>query len=209
MLIMDAVVETYDVVDFGLWPTAAPRADRLLALSGHMSPDEVGTAMAALVGYHPDDAHDPVSETETGLRAVQNLLDVDLVTAPGGILVKDTATGVAIAPGCCFGLENWRDWLVLMNAEDLWLGHGTATRVEHLGTLVKVWPDADPPTEIPIEIPLVELPALMRTVHERLNGFLSLADRWAHHYVPTLAPVLIAKLSRDLNIGARLDDFRS
>ncbi|MDQ1038863.1 hypothetical protein QFZ75_005279 [Streptomyces sp. V3I8] len=208
MLIMDAVVETYDIAEFGPGPTATPHADHLLALSGQMSPGEVGTAMAVLAGYHHDDPANPVSGAEAGIRSIENLLNVDLVTAPGGILLKDTATGVAIAPGCCFGLENWRDWLGLMNAEDVWLGHGTTTRVEHLATLVKVWPGTDPPAEIPIDIPLAELPALVRTVHDRLNGFLALVGPWAHHHAPTLAPALIAKLGEDLNIDGPLEGFQ-
>ncbi|MFI5756481.1 hypothetical protein [Streptomyces sp. NPDC051569] len=90
--------------------------------------------------------------------------------------LKDTTTGITIAPGCCFGLENWRDWLVLMNAGDPWLGHGTVTHVERLGTLIHVWPDTDPSTRTPLAIPLVELPILLRAVHEQLNGFITLAD---------------------------------
>jgi hypothetical protein len=187
----------------------AARADRLLALSGQMSPEEVGTAMAVLTSYHHDDSDTPATDPEAGIRSIQNLLNADFVTAPGGILLKDTATGVTIAPGCCFGLENWRDWLDLMNAEEIWLGHGTATHVEHLGTLVHVWPDTDPPARLPIEIPLVELPALLRTAHHQLNGFLALAGLWADHHAPTLAPPLITKLRQDLNIGAPLEAFPS
>jgi hypothetical protein len=131
VLIMDAIVETYDAVDFAQWPTAVPRADRLLALSGQMSLLEVGTAMAVLTSYNHDDSDGSAPDTEAGIRRIQNLLGVDLVTAPGGILLQDTTTGVVIAPGCCFGLENWRDWLDLINGEELWLGHGTAPRTSN------------------------------------------------------------------------------
>lgn len=206
---MDAIVETYDAVDFAQWPTAVPRADRLLALSGQMSLLEVGTAMAVLTSYNHDDSDGSAPDTEAGIRRIQNLLGVDLVTAPGGILLQDTTTGVVIAPGCCFGLENWRDWLDLINGEELWLGHGTATHVEHQGTLVKVWPDTDPPAKIPIELLLAELPDLLQTVHDKLNGFLALAEQWASRYAPALAPALIAKLNEDLNIDTPLENPQS
>ncbi len=37
---------------------------------------------------------------------------------PGGLLIRHTETGITASPGCCFGLENWRDWLVLMDGEE-------------------------------------------------------------------------------------------
>ncbi|MFE7753087.1 hypothetical protein [Streptomyces sp. NPDC057428] len=205
MLIMDAIVETYDAADFTLWPTAAPNSDRLLGLSDQMSPLEVGTAMAVLTSCGHDDSDDPAPDTEAGTQRIQNLLNVDLVIAPGGILLQDTATGVVIAPGCCFGLESWRDWLGLMHGEEVWLGHDTAAHVEHQGTLVKVWPDTDPPTKTPIELPLAALPDLLQTVHDKLHGFLTLAEQWAFRYAPALAPALIAKLNEDLDIGRPLE----
>ncbi|KIF70933.1 hypothetical protein HY68_23795 [Streptomyces sp. AcH 505] len=205
MLIMDAVLETYDAVDFALWPTAAPSADRLLVLSGHLSALEVGTAMAVQTSYTSDDR---ASDPEAGIRRIEALLDVDLVMAPGGILLQDTATGVVIEPGCCFGLENWRDWLGLLHGEELWLGHGTAAHIEQRGTLVRVWPDADPPAERFIELPVAELPDLLQTVHDKLNGFLALAEQWASRYAPASAPALIAKLDEGLHIGTPLDNSR-
>ncbi|MFJ4876329.1 hypothetical protein ACIP93_14095 [Streptomyces sp. NPDC088745] len=204
MLIMDAVVETYDVEDFTLWPAAAPNPDHLLFLSGQMSPLEVGTAMAVLTGCNHDDPDGEAPDTEPGIRRIQNLLNADLAIAPGGILLQDTATGVAIAPGCCFGLESWRDWLGLMHGEEVWLGHGTAAHIEHRGALVRVWPDTDPPTKTPVELPLADLPDLLHTVHDKLHGFLALAGQWAFRYAPALAPALIAKLSEDLDIGPPL-----
>ncbi|MDQ0789811.1 hypothetical protein [Streptomyces sp. B3I8] len=204
MLIMDAIVETYDAADFTLWPVAAPNSDRHLALSDQMSQPEVGTAMAVLTCYNHDDSDGHSPDTDAGIRRIQNLLNVDLVIAPGGILLQDTATGVMIAPGCCFGLESWRDWLGLMHGEEVWLGHGTTAHVERHRILVKAWPDTDPPARTPIELPLAELPDLLQTVHDKLNGFLALAEQWASRYAPALAPALIAKLNEDLNIETPL-----
>ncbi|WP_432101201.1 hypothetical protein [Streptomyces sp. WAC 04229] len=48
MLIMEAVLETYDATDFALWPVADSPADHLLALSGRLSVREIGTSMAVL-----------------------------------------------------------------------------------------------------------------------------------------------------------------
>ncbi|MFF0049129.1 hypothetical protein [Streptomyces sp. NPDC005498] len=39
--------------------------------------------MAVLTGYHHDDSDNPVQDTEAGIRSIQNLLNVDPVTASG------------------------------------------------------------------------------------------------------------------------------
>ncbi|MEU7226057.1 hypothetical protein [Streptomyces chrestomyceticus] len=209
MLIIDAVMETYDAVDFTRWPVAAPSEDRLLVLSGEMSLRQVGTAMAVLTSGHEDDDEDdheapaPAAGAEAVARRLAHLLSVDLVTAPGGIRLKDTTTGTVIAPGCCFGLENWHDWYDLLDGDEPWLGHGTVAHVEHDGPLVRVWPDTEASASRPVELPLAELPALLQTVHDDLKGFLALAEQWVHGYAPDLAPDVIAKLGEDLCGGAR------
>ncbi|MFJ4918527.1 hypothetical protein [Streptomyces sp. NPDC088725] len=98
MLIMEAVVETYDAVDLALWPAAAPSADRRLVLSGRMSPLEVGTDMAVLTDCGQDESDAPAPDGRAGVRRVQNLLSVDLAIAPGGIQLRDTVTDVVVAP---------------------------------------------------------------------------------------------------------------
>ncbi|WP_328311471.1 hypothetical protein OG432_15180 [Streptomyces sp. NBC_00442] len=213
MLIMEAVLETYDVGDFTLWPVAAPRPDRLLPLSGRMSPEEVGAAMAVLAAYHCDDEADDVPDAEAdaeadggraAVRALRHLLSVDVVTAPGGLALTDTAAGITIAPGCCFGLENWRDWSGLGQDQEVWLGHDTVARVERLGDLVRVWPDTTPPAPAPIALRPAELTELLGGVREQLTAFLSLAHAWTRDHAPDLAPALVTKLAEDLNVRGPL-----
>lgn len=205
MLIIDAVMETYDAVDFTRWPVAAPSEDRLLVLSGEMSLRQVGTAMAVLTSGHEDDheAPAPAAVAEAVARRLEYLLNVDLVTAPGGIRLKDTTTGTVIAPGCCFGLENWHDWYGLLDGEELWLGHDTDAHVERKGAaIVRVWPGTGTSAKSPVELPLAELPALLHTVHDDLKNFLALAEQWLHGVAPALAPAVVAKLYEDLCGGA-------
>jgi hypothetical protein len=33
----------------------------------------------------------------------------------GGLTARDTETGAEIEPGCCLGLEMWRDWKYLLD----------------------------------------------------------------------------------------------
>ncbi|MBQ0891449.1 hypothetical protein KBZ94_42315, partial [Streptomyces sp. RM72] len=115
MLIMEAVLETCDATDFVLWPVADSPADHLLALSGRLSAREIGTSMAVLISYNKGVDEAPAFDPETSTGQVSQLLTTDQVIALGGIRIRETSTGVTAPPGCCFGLENWRDWLEIMN----------------------------------------------------------------------------------------------
>lgn len=207
MLIMDPVLETYEAADFTLWPTAGRPTDRVLVLSGDLSPLEVGTAMAVLAGYNKTrrTRHDP--GPEDGLAMLCGLVSVESVIAPGGLRLRDSATGVIVPPGCCFGLENWRDWQGLLVGETPWLGHDPTPGVEHSGSLVRLRPDAERPAGLPIELALSELPELLESVRSALAGFLGLVEAWAVRDFPAaLAAQVVAKLDEDLAMSASLRD---
>ncbi|MEV7729090.1 hypothetical protein AB0P15_30810 [Streptomyces sp. NPDC087917] len=201
---MDAVLETYEATDFTLWPVADPPPGPLLTLSGRLSPREVGTVMAVLTSYNKGGHGRPDRDPEGGVEQLRRLVEAESVIAPGGLRIQDTVTDVTASPGCCFGLENWRDWLELMTGEEPWLGHDPAPRIEHAGSLVRLWPDSDDPAGLPMEIPLSDLPVTLGSVRNDLRDFLTLVERWAADHAPTLAPALVAKLDESLAIGAPL-----
>ncbi|MEU0593704.1 hypothetical protein [Streptomyces ardesiacus] len=209
MLIMEAALETYDATDFALWPVADSPPDHLLALSGRLSVREIGTFMAVLTIYNKSDDEAPARDPETSTRQVSQLLTMDRVIAPGGIRIRETSTGVTVPPGCCFGLENWRDWLELMNGEEPWLGHDPAPRTEHTKTTIRLWPDAEHPDGLPIELPLAQLPHLLNSVQLQLVAFLASVGEWATRYAPPLADALVTKLDENLAITTPLRDTQS
>ncbi|GAA2983877.1 MULTISPECIES: hypothetical protein [Streptomyces] len=95
---------------------------RFMALSGSMSPLDVGSAMAMLADYNSPTGGDDRSLTDDG-EAIRGLLETDEVIAPGGLCVRDIRNNVTVRPGCCCGLEDWREWLDVADGETLWLGH--------------------------------------------------------------------------------------
>ncbi|MEU5379732.1 hypothetical protein ACWDWS_31685 [Streptomyces sp. NPDC003328] len=209
MLIMEPVLETYEATDFAPWPVVDPPADHLLPLSGQLSVRELGTAMAVLTSYDNSDHERRDLDSKDGRAQVRHLVTTERVIAPGGLLIRDTETGITASPGCCFGLENWRDWLVLMDGEEPWLGHDPTPRVEHVGAIVRLWPDADRLEGLPIELPRALLPELLGSVRNQLVGFLACVEEWAARYAPPLAAAVVAKLDEDLTIGAPLLESRS
>ncbi|MGW7075363.1 hypothetical protein [Streptomyces sp. NPDC054866] len=172
MLIMDAVLEAYEAKGFALWPVSGLPEDRLLRLSGDLSSRQVGTAMAVLVSYNKGPRKRGERHAEDGMERVRRLLAAECVVAPGGLRIRDTVTGVTVSPGCCFGLENWRDWLGLLKGEEPWLGHDPEPRAEHAGDIIRLRPDAARHEELHIDIPRAELGELLGSVQDDLAGFL-------------------------------------
>lgn len=207
MLIVNAVLETPDIVEFSFWPVADLPPYQFMALSSSMSPLEVGSALAMLADYNSRTGDDdrPLMDAS---EAIRRLLETDKVIAPGGLRVHDTRTNVTVQPGCCCGLEDWREWLDVAGGETLWLGHDPSPRLEHADEIVQLWPDSVDAQEAssgqPIEIVVGDLLGILHTVQEGLQGFLSLTKQWATRHVPTLAEDLAARLDEDLAISAPL-----
>jgi hypothetical protein len=91
-----------------------------LELPGRMTREEVAAALVAIGDYGGDEEVD----AQAALRAVP---DREAVIMAGGLRVRDTATGVQVEPGCCFGLEEWRSWQDLLGFPELvreWAPHG-------------------------------------------------------------------------------------
>ncbi|MFI6274991.1 hypothetical protein [Streptomyces sp. NPDC050988] len=206
---MDAVLETHLTADFALWPVAELPPDRLLVLSGELSPHEIGTAMAVLTTYNKGRRERRPRAPKDSLEQVGRLVATECVVAPGGLRIRDTATGVTAVPGCCCGLENWREWLDLTNGDEPWLGHDPWPRIEHAGAIARLWPDGDRPEGLPIELPLAQLPEQLGLVRERLAGFLRAVEAWATSYAPSIADAVVAKLDEDLAVSAPLHRVES
>jgi hypothetical protein len=196
MVIVEVVLETYDAVDFTAWPIAEPSSDRLLALSGRMSPADVGTAMAVIFSYNKIPVTHAADLTEAHLE--QHLAEAEALIAPGGLRFRDTTTDVSIAPGCCFGLENWRDWWDVTHGQEPWLGHDPTPHLTHMGHVIRLrQDDEDSPS---VEITRDELSSLLTTAHQHFSEFLDLARQWATTTTPGPADRLITALDQHFKI---------
>lgn len=164
-------------------------------LSGRMTPDEIGTALAAIAEYGKDEDFHPAM-----LRAV---LDEELITMAGGLEVRDTERGVEIKPGCCFGLESWRDWGELIAGEVPWLGHSPTPGVSFAADVVRVSQDAERPGAPACEIPISDLPGHLEGVRQDLMAFLGLVRTWAPY---GLGERLAEAFDRDFHISAPLQE---
>jgi hypothetical protein len=207
MRLLEPVVETFNVIGFAAWPVTEPTPDRRLRLSGGMSAEDVGAAIAVMVPQHLLETHNHPGQAPDLIRS---LTHEECLIATGGLLLTNTATGIIIPPGCCGGVEDWRAWTEISSGGQPWLGHSPAPWVEHLDSHVRVWADGGnneikPDNEPSVLIPLTELADLLHSVQRDLQGFVDAVTHWAAGLAPDVAADLVTQLDQSFRITEPLD----
>lgn len=112
------------------------------------------------------------------------LLAQELLIFAGGLRVCDTSTGMAIVPGCCAGLEDWRDLTQAITGGSPWLGHDPGPEVEVVGDDLRVWQDGGPNRHrgpwagLHLDMPRSALPERLMRAQQDLVGFLAALTAW-------------------------------
>ncbi|MEV5242382.1 hypothetical protein AB0K89_25260 [Streptomyces cinnamoneus] len=206
MIVLQPVLETCATDGFDLWPVAEFGAYDFLPLSGALSPAEVGTAVMRIAECNNVDlevAGRPQWPTDPLGNFLHGLLTMDNLFAAGGLRVTDTATGIALSPGCCNGLDERRDWLEVIDG-DGWasFGHDPSPLAERIGDVVRLTIDAEQQDSPVIELPITDLRRLLADAERDLAAFLHLAIGWTALHSPDYADPVCAALARALDLPA-------
>ncbi|MDA2809011.1 hypothetical protein O4J56_00005 [Nocardiopsis sp. RSe5-2] len=197
---MQPVLEMYAPDGFDLWPVAEFEPFGLLPLSGDLSPAEVGTAVMCVADYNNIglDGGRPPAPAAALDSFLRGLLTHEDLVAAGGLRVTDRSTGVTFQPGCCDGLEEWRDWHRFV--EDgglLGFGHPPVSPIaERLGDTVRLTVNAELSDSPVIELSVGELRNLLTGVERDLVDFLALVADWSSRYLPGHSAPVTAALAR-------------
>jgi hypothetical protein len=205
-MVMQAVLETFAADDFSLWPVGEHESPGCLVLDRKLTPAEVGTAVMRIAGcndFEPEEGHgpfptDPLSTFLHGLLTMPDLL------AAGGFRVTDNATNtVFVEPGCCNGLETWRDWLEVLDGTGCSdFGHDPSSVAERVGDIVRLTLDAHGTDGSPVvELSVDHVRTLVAGAQQDLQDFLSLAGTWAEQHLPAQAAAVTAALARALDLA--------
>ncbi|BEL04963.1 hypothetical protein Q0Z83_031540 [Actinoplanes sichuanensis] len=178
------------------WRTASPPAWSWLPLDGRRTPAEVALLIAAVAAAtHP--AEDDPAETRTARApedwpgpAINRLLAAPDLIVAGGLQVHDSTSAVTVTPGCCCGLETWREWPALLGGTPPWLGHDPTPTFQDLGPYLRLWQN-DGARGPYLDIPRADLPALLAQAHHDLNAFLPLTGAWATTWTATHGPATL------------------
>lgn len=156
------------------WPAARREPFKHMALSGDMSDEDVGLAFGLLVSYND------IKGDQTDILE-RNLVNAEALILPGGLRVR--SGGREIAPACCCGLEDWREWeRFLDSGVSPWLGHDPFAWAELADDIVRVWSDggSEPaPDAYAIEFERSHFEIELRRVEKELYAFASRAEHWA------------------------------
>ncbi|MFG2819172.1 hypothetical protein ACGFX4_07040 [Kitasatospora sp. NPDC048365] len=205
MIVMQPVLEILTPDGFDLWPVAEVQPFAFFALHGRLSSAEVGTAVMRIAGCNdvdPDGDRPPRPADPLG-SFLHGLLTFEHLFAAGGLRVADTASGTEFLPGCCDGLEDWRDWYRLTDGDGvLGFGHDPSPLAERTGDTLRLTVDSERSDSPVIELPAAELPSLLAGVERDLTDFLALATGWAARYVPDHRAGVSAALARVLDLPA-------
>ncbi|UJW36688.1 hypothetical protein L3Q67_25810 [Saccharothrix sp. AJ9571] len=203
---MQPVVEVYAPDGFVLWPVAEVESFGYLALSGELTPREIGTVVMRIASCNdidPGDGGRPPRPADPLGSFLHGLLTFDTLFAAGGLRVTDSATGVAFLPGCCNGLEDWREWhQVLDGSGQAWFGHDPDPRAERHGEIVRLTVDAEQNDSPVIELLATDLRRLLAEAEHDLTSFLALAADWAAQNLARHAAPVTAALARALDLPA-------
>ncbi|GCE02193.1 hypothetical protein [Embleya hyalina] len=203
---MQPVLETRTPDRFDLWPVGKIEPFDFLPLGGGLSPVEVGTAVMCIVGCNdidPDGERPPRPDDALG-SFLHGLLTFDSLFAAGGLRVTDDSTGVTFLPGCCDGLEDWRDWHRFVDGGGpLGFGHAPVSPVAELfGDTVRLTVDTEQSDSPVIEMSVTELRHLLAGAERDLADFLALAAAWASEHLPDHCAPVTAALARVLDLPA-------
>ncbi|NMO56964.1 hypothetical protein HH310_38040 [Actinoplanes sp. TBRC 11911] len=207
MITMTPVLERW-FAGCPFWP--AEQTDFYLAVPRMPTSQQVGTVVWTLIA-HSVTAEDRSITARDAAEAIEKYLTCDDEDfAAGGLRLGDD--GFVIDPGCCVGLDEWRDWRLVIGGEVIYLGHDPDPLVEHRGPVVRVWMTGGQhssgtalnPDEPHIDIPRHVLPALLGAVQQDLAGFLTALHPWVQGIRADLADPLVAAVDRRLRISAPL-----
>ncbi|MFE7764706.1 hypothetical protein [Streptomyces sp. NPDC057438] len=204
-MVMQPVLEIFAADDFALWPIGEHESYGYLVLDGDLTPAEVGTAVMRIANcndFEPEEEHGPCPTDPLG-TFLHGLLTMPDLFAAGGFRVTDSATDtVVVQPGCCNGLETWRDWLDMLDGTGgCYFGHDPSSMGERVGDIVRLTLDADGGNDSPvIELPVDQVRTLVTGAQRDLQDFLSLAGSWAEQHLSAHATAVTAALARVLDL---------
>lgn len=203
---MQPVLEIYAPDGFALWPVAEIESFSFLPLSGELSPFEVGTAVMRIASCNDidPDGDRPPRPADALDSFLHGLLTFDNLFAAGGLRVTDNSTGITFLPGCCDGLEDWRDWHRLVDDDSLLgFGHAPVSPIaERFGETIRLTVNVEQSDSPVIQLCVTELRHLLTGVERDLTDFLTLATEWSSRHLPGHCAAVTAALARVLDLPA-------
>jgi len=201
-VLIEAVVEApwFDGSPPWPWPIAALPPFQHFRIHGDMTPEETGSLVAALT--------DPL-EVAAGLSTqeiLRQLSELAYFGLPGGLAVSARGRFV-VRPGCCSGLEEWREWWAIRDGQSPWMGHDPTPWCQFLGDgLVRFWSSGGythAEVEPHVDLPMGRVIESLEHVYDDLRAVLGRLGDWLGRFGCADAETLLSKFDRSFAISTK------
>jgi hypothetical protein len=197
---IEAVVEApwFDGSPPWPWPIAALPPFQHFRIHGDMTLEETGSLVAALA--------DPL-EMAPGLSAqdaLRQLAELEYFGLSGGLAVSASGRFV-VRPGCCSGLEEWREWWAIRDRQSPWMGHDPTPWCQFLGDgLVRFWSGGGythDEIEPHVDLSTEGVAESLENVHADLRAVLGRLADWLGMFGCAEAETMLTKFDRSFAIS--------
>lgn len=153
-------------------------------LSAQMPDSHVAQIVATLAEYNNLPSLNSPKKVMKAIEQAEGLI------LSGGLMVQSGDR--TIAPSCCCGLENWREWFdVRPGGSSPWLGHDPSPFVEMCEDCAVIWSDGGDlgekesvPGAFGVRATYPELAAALERASADLRGFVGRLSEWFDQNMP-------------------------
>lgn len=191
---IEAVAEITSVEGDPPWPVIPLTDFSFLRLHSEATLEEIGTIVLAACLYGRDE--ESVEMTPNALLA---LLMTENLVLPGGVRFSQDGA-VKVIPGCCSGVEDWREWFNVLAGEAIWTGHSPTPTVELVKDDLRIWKDSDVEGSEFIDFRVEELRLHLHQVEADLIDFGRSVGKWKDAVVPTFEKDLVSYFLRGMDL---------
>jgi hypothetical protein len=161
-----------------------------------ISDDEIGSVMLSACRLSSEEVI-----KETALETLKAFGSDEGFVLEGGLLLKENGD-IKVGPGCCGGLENWRDWLAVPSGiVDIWTGHDPQSLIEINEGVIKIWNDRENKDEKQsIEFGIEKMIRRLENVEKDLKDFLYRLGQWTENLAPELKKPVVRHFAKNIGI---------
>ena len=167
--------------------------EEFINLDGAISDNGCASFLALLALYNN------LTDKGSPEKAAQAVLNAKRLILPGGLLAWDETS--RIVPGCCCGLEAWRDWYSIKpKGNGPWLGHDPSPWVDCRKEHAIIWSDTDPEQNLQkIQVSYCELETALQKTQDDFTAFADKFSDWAGNHT-SVATEVTHRIAREFEI---------
>jgi hypothetical protein len=191
---IEAIIELYQPNSETPCPILSDPNLTFIRLYLGMSDEEIGSVIITACLYNRIDIFPSLTET------LNAFLSLDSFILPGGLQFSEDGK-VKVSPGCCCGIEDWREWLDVAHGKNsVWAGHDPSPWVEYIDDSVRIWQDERGKESSFVEIRIEEMTNQLRRIESDLRGFMVRPGKWTSYYAQNLESKIVEHFIKNMDI---------